>query len=75
MTACGKGFDETKYKSFSIKGDELLKKYNEIWEKVRNSLKNEFDSEPVYNEKYLGAKINSYNRKIITNFHNDQIKG
>ena len=75
MTACGKGFDETKYKSFSIKGDELLKKYNEIWEKVRNSLKNEFDSEPVYNEKYLEAKINSYNRKIITNFLNDQIKG
>ena len=52
-----------------------MKKYNEIWEKVRNSLKNEFDSEPVYNEKYLEAKINSYNRKIITNFRNDKIKG
>ena len=33
----------------------------------------EFDSEPVYNEKYLKAKIKSYNRKINTNFHNNKI--
>ena len=32
--------------------------------KVKNSLKNEFDSEPVYNEKYLKAKIKSYNGNI-----------
>ena len=38
--------------SFLIK-DELLEKYNEIWEEVKNIIKKEFDSEPVYNEKYL----------------------
>ena len=27
--------------SFLIKNDELLEKYNEIWEKVRNSVKKE----------------------------------
>ena len=27
--------------SFLIKGDELLEKYNEIWEKLKDSLKNE----------------------------------
>ena len=47
-----KDFDETKYMSFLIK-DELLEKYNEIWEEVKNIIKKEFDSEPVYNEKYL----------------------
>ena len=31
----------------SIKDDELLEKYNSIWEKVKNSIKKEFDSEPV----------------------------
>ena len=31
--------DETKYISFLIKDDKLLKKYNEIWEKVKNSIK------------------------------------
>ena len=30
------------------KNDELLEQYNEIWEKVSNNLKKEFDSEPVY---------------------------
>ena len=39
MTAYRKDFDETKYMSFLKKDDELLKEYNEIWEKVKNSLK------------------------------------
>ena len=39
MTAYRKDFDETKYISFLIKDDEFLEKYNEIWEKVKNSLK------------------------------------
>ena len=39
MTAYRKDFDETKYMSFLKKDGELLKKYNEIWEKVKNSLK------------------------------------
>ena len=69
MSTYRRDFDETKYIPFLIKDDELLKKY-EILEKVKNSLKNEFDSEPVYNEKYLKAKITSYNGKINTNFHN-----
>ena len=48
-----KDFDETKYMSFLIKDDELLDKYNEIWEKVKSNLKKEFDSEPVYNQKNI----------------------
>ena len=56
--------------SFLIKDDELLEKYNKIWVKVKNNLKTVFDSEPVYNEKYLKAKIKSYDGKINTNFHN-----
>ena len=42
-------------------------------EKVKNSVKKEFDSETVYNEKYLKAKVKSYNGKINTNFHNVKI--
>ena len=56
-----------------IKDDELLEKYNEIWEKVKNFIKKEFDSEPVYNEKYLKAKIKSDNGKMNTNFNNNKI--
>ena len=73
MTTCRKDFDKTKYKSFLIKNDKLLEKYNEIREKVKNSSEREFDSEPVYNETYLKAKIKSYNGKININFHNNKI--
>ena len=66
-------FNETKYMSFLIKDDELLEKYNEIWEKVKNSREKVFYSEPEYDEKYLKAKIKSYNGKINTSFHNNKI--
>ena len=59
--------------SFLIKDDELLEKYNAIKEKVKNNLKKEFDNEPVYNEKYLKAKIKSYIGKINSNFKNNKI--
>ena len=73
MSAYRKDFDETNYVSFLIKDEKLLEKYNEIWEKTKISIKKEFDSEPVYNEKCLKAKMKSYNRKINTNFHNNEI--
>ena len=59
MTAYRKDFDETKYMSFLIKNDELLVKYNEIWEIFKNN------SEPVYNEKYLKAEKNTTTKKSI----------
>ena len=53
MSAYRKDFDKTNYMSFLIKSDELLEKYNEIWEKVNINIKKIFNSEPVYNKKYL----------------------
>ena len=43
-----KTFDETKFMSFLIKDDELLKKYNATWKKVENTIYKVFDSDPVY---------------------------
>ena len=54
--------------SFQIKDDELTEKYNEILEKVEKSIKREFDSELVYNEKYLEAKKNLVMEKSIQVF-------
>ena len=48
MNAYRKNLDET----LLIKDTELLEKYNEIWDKVSNTIKKGSDSEPVYNEKY-----------------------
>ena len=37
---------------------------------MRNRINKVFDSEPVYNEKYLKFKVNCYKGNINTNFHN-----
>ena len=59
MSAYRKGFNKTKYMSFFIKDDELLEKYNEIWENGKTIIKKEFDSEPIYNEKHLKTRKKS----------------
>ena len=59
--------------TFLINDDELLEKYKEIWKEIKNSIKKEFDSEPVYNENYLIVKIKSYNEKLNTNLYNSKI--
>ena len=52
---------------FLIEGDELLKKHN-IWKDVSNSVKEDYDSEPVYNKIFLKTKIRSFSHKA-TDFH------
>ena len=44
---------------FLIADKELLKKYNEIWAKIKSLFKEEFDKKPVYDNKYTSAKVNS----------------
>ena len=48
MSAYRRHFDETRYISLLIKDNEFLEKYSEILEKVKDSVKKEFNSEPVY---------------------------
>ena len=49
--------------------NEFLEKYTKIWEKISNLINKKFDSNPVYNNKYINTKIRSYNNDIKTNFH------
>ena len=58
---------------FLTKDTELLEKCNETREKVKNNTKKEFESESAFNDKYLKAKLKSYQEKISTNFHNNEI--
>ena len=53
--------------SFLIKDDEVWEKYNEIWDVIKNKLSIEFHSKPVYNQKYLKAKVREFDRVIKTN--------
>ena len=49
---------------FLIENDNLLENYNAIWDKVSANMKKEFDSEPVYNEKFLKSKIKSHGDEV-----------
>ena len=57
---------------FLIEDDDLLEKYNTIWDKVSADIKEEFDSEPVYNENFLKTKIKSYDDEV-TDFYDKEI--
>ena len=59
--------------SFVIKNDMCLDKYNEIWNKIKNTLNIKFNSMPVYDEKYIKAKVREFNSVIKTNFLGDEI--
>ena len=58
---------------FLIEDEELFEKYSKIWNKVRNSIKKELDSEPLYNENYLRTIVKYHEAKINTGFHDNEI--
>ena len=68
-----KSYDgQTEWMYFLIEDDDLLEKYNTIWDKVSADLKKEFDSEPVYNKEYLKTKIKSHGDEV-TDFYDKEI--
>ena len=53
---------------FLTKNDELWDKYDEIWDPIKNKLGIKFHGEPVYEYKYLKAKVGEFDGAIKTNF-------
>ena len=58
----------SKNMSFLIKDDEVWDRYDEIWFVIKDKLGIEFHSEPVYENKYLKAKVREFDGVIKTNF-------
>ena len=56
---------------FLIDNDDLLEKHNITSDKVSADIKKNFDSELVYNKKFLKTKINSHCDKV-TDFYNER---
>ena len=59
--------------SVMVKDDDVLDKYNEIWDKIKEKLNIKFHSMPVYDETYIKAKVREFNGKIKTNFLGDRV--
>ena len=59
--------------SFVIKDDDMLDKYKEIWDKIKETLSIKFHSTPVYDEKYIKAKVSEFNGAIKSNLLGDEV--
>ena len=59
--------------SFLIKDDEVWEIYNKIWDVTKSKLGIKFYSEPVYEYKYLKAKVREFDGVIKTNFLGNDI--
>ena len=51
-----------------IEDDELLEKYDTIWDKITAEIKKEFDSEDVCNKNFLKTKIRFYADEVTDSY-------
>ena len=57
---------------FLTEDDDLLEKYNTIWDKVSPDISKKFHNDPVYNKNCLETKIKSHGDEV-TDFHDEKI--
>ena len=62
--------DGARKMSFFTDNNEFLERYTAMWEKISDLVNKKFDSDPIYNNKYINTKTRSYNNDIKTNFRN-----
>ena len=70
MTGYVRKFNENSTMSF--RGKQLLRNYKKIWEKSEKLMKIDFEPKLVCgdDDRYKKTKIQTYEKSIITNFHN-----
>ena len=47
--------------------DDVILKRNKIWKKIKKLLSAEFDSQPVYDEKYIKTRVTFFEEKLLQN--------
>ena len=58
--------------SFKIEDEGVYLEYNEIWNKIKKTLSIRFHNQPIYNDKYIKAKVKKFNGVINTVFLNNK---
>ena len=51
-----------------IKENKVWEKYERIWNKIKEKLSIKFHTKPIYEQKYLKAKVREFDGVIKTNF-------
>ena len=53
--------------------DDVILKYKKIWKKIKKLLCFEFDSQSVYDEKYIKTRVKTFEDKVIVKFTDNEI--
>ena len=69
-----KYFENNKKIMSFLADDDLIFKYNKIWKKIKKLLGVEFDSQPVYDEKYIKTRVKTFEDKVITKYTDNEIE-
>ena len=68
MNAYVKYFDKnSKYMILLVIDEEILEKYNKMWNEIKSLFHKKFDNEPVYNSKYIKTKMHLYDTNFYSN--------
>ena len=59
--------------SFKIKDESTHLKYTEIWNKIKKLLGERFQSQPIYHDKYIKTKVNTFTGVTSTVFSTDEL--
>ena len=69
-----KSFDDGGKNMFlKIEDDNVLAKYNQIWNKIKQMLSIKVHSQPVYDEKCIRTKVKTFNETVNTIFLDDKV--
>ena len=53
--------------------DDVILKYNKIWNKIKKFFSVEFDSQSAYDEKYIETTVKAFEDKVIIKFTDNEI--
>ena len=56
-----------------FRDDDLLDKYNKIWNVIKNKLNIKFHSMHIYDDTYIKVKVREFDGKIKTNFLGNEV--
>ena len=56
-----------------IKHDEVWKKYEKVWDVIKNKLGNKFHNVPICKQRYLEAKVREFASVTKTDFSGNEV--
>ena len=68
-----KCFENNKKNMSFLADDHVILKYNTILKNIKMLLSVEFDSQPVYDEKYIKTRAKTFEDKVITKFTDNEV--